>query len=145
MEKGITASQSRPDIFHLTLRDPGRIHLDGYRVYQDLATFASRFGFNDSIVACYAPKLLARTEVMSFDLGVWYPQKRIRNEEATELYVRLCDGDTSGVAAHPAIDAFYAELMPDTPKSTQFPREKSTTTTTVLGVANWIIRPVTSL
>jgi hypothetical protein len=47
---------------------------------------------------------------MSFDLGVWYPQKRIRNEEAGELYLRLCDGDTSGVGPNPAIDAFYAEL-----------------------------------
>jgi hypothetical protein len=47
---------------------------------------------------------------MSFDLGVWYPQKRIGNKEASELYVRLCDGDTSGGVPHPAIDAFYAEL-----------------------------------
>jgi hypothetical protein len=82
---------------------------------------------------------------MSFDLGVWYPQKRIRNEEATELYVRLCDGDTSGVAAHPAIDAFYAELTARHPEIDTIPEGKSTTTTTVLGVANWIIRPVTSL
>ncbi|HEY6385928.1 MAG TPA: hypothetical protein VIX91_09625 [Candidatus Acidoferrum sp.] len=47
---------------------------------------------------------------MSFDLAVWYPEKRIGNEEARELYVHLCDSDTSGVATHPAIDAFYAEL-----------------------------------
>jgi hypothetical protein len=47
---------------------------------------------------------------MSYDLAVWYPQKRIENAEATELYLRLCDGDTSGVAPHPSIDAFYAEL-----------------------------------
>jgi hypothetical protein len=50
------------------------------------------------------------TEVMSYDLGVWYPQKQIGNEEATELYVRLCDGDTRGIVANPAVDAFYAEL-----------------------------------
>jgi hypothetical protein len=47
---------------------------------------------------------------MSFDLGVWYPQKRIRNEEARDLYVSLCDGDTRRVVPHSAIDAFYAEL-----------------------------------
>jgi hypothetical protein len=47
---------------------------------------------------------------MSFDLGVWYPQRRISNEEARGLYVHLCDGDTSGVVPHPAVDAFYAEL-----------------------------------
>jgi len=34
---------------------------------------------------------------MSFDLGVWYPQKRIGNTEARELYARLCDNDNSGV------------------------------------------------
>jgi hypothetical protein len=47
---------------------------------------------------------------MSYDLGVWFPQNRISNEEATGLYVRLCDGDTSGVVSHAAIDAFYSEL-----------------------------------
>jgi hypothetical protein len=47
---------------------------------------------------------------MSFDLGVWYPHKRITNEEARNLYVGLCDGDLSRVAPHPAVDAFYVEL-----------------------------------
>jgi predicted nucleic acid-binding protein len=47
---------------------------------------------------------------MSFDLGVWYPQKRIGNKEARELYARLCDSDASGVVPHPAINEFYAEL-----------------------------------
>ena len=61
---------------------------------------------------------------MSFDLGVWYPQKRIRNEEATELYVRLCDGDTSGVVSHPAIDAFYLELTAKHPEIDTIPEEK---------------------
>ena len=48
---------------------------------------------------------------MSFDLAVWYPQKRIGEEEAREVYVRLCDNDTSGVVAHPADDAFCTELI----------------------------------
>ena len=61
---------------------------------------------------------------MSCDLAVWYPQKRIRNEEATELYLRLCDGDTSGVAPHPAIDAFYADLTAKHPEIDRIPEEK---------------------
>jgi hypothetical protein len=61
---------------------------------------------------------------MSFDLGVWYPQKRIGNEEARELYVRLCDGDVSGVVPHPAIDAFYAELTAKHPEIDTIPEEK---------------------
>jgi hypothetical protein len=61
---------------------------------------------------------------MSFDLGVWYPQKRIGNKEASELYARLCDGDTSGVEPHPAIDEFYAELTARHPEIDTIPEEK---------------------
>jgi hypothetical protein len=61
---------------------------------------------------------------MSFDLGVWYPQTRISNEEAGKLYVRLCDGDTSGVVANPAIDAFYVELTARHPEIDTIPEEK---------------------
>ena len=61
---------------------------------------------------------------MSFDLAVWYPQKRIGDEEARELYVRLCDNDTSGVVAHPAVDAFYTELTAEHPEIDAIPEEK---------------------
>jgi hypothetical protein len=61
---------------------------------------------------------------MSFDLGVWYPQKRINNTEAGELYVRLCNSDTSGVVPHPAIDAFYAELTTKHPEIDTIPEER---------------------
>jgi len=61
---------------------------------------------------------------MSFDLGVWYPQKRIPNSEAMKLYVRLCDGDTSGVVPHPAIHAFYAELTTKHPEIDTIPEER---------------------
>lgn len=61
---------------------------------------------------------------MSFDLGVWYPQNRISDEEARELYVRLCDSDTNGVVPHPAIDAFYAELTAKHPEIDTIPEEK---------------------
>jgi hypothetical protein len=61
---------------------------------------------------------------VSFDLGVWYPQKRISNQQASELYARLCDGDTAGVEPHPAIDAFYAELTVRYPEIDTIPEEK---------------------
>ena len=61
---------------------------------------------------------------MSFDLGVWYPGKRITNEEATKLYVSLCDGDSADVVPHPAIDAFYAELTRKHPEIDTIPEEK---------------------
>lgn len=61
---------------------------------------------------------------MSFDLCVWYSQTRIRNEEAGKLYVRLCDGDTSGVVPHPAIAAFYAELTGKHPEIDTIPEEE---------------------
>ena len=47
---------------------------------------------------------------MSCDFAVWFPHKRLSDAEAGELYGALCDGDTSGVQAHPAIEDFLAEL-----------------------------------
>ena len=47
---------------------------------------------------------------MSCDYAVWFPHKRLSDAEAGELYRALCDGDTSGVQAHPAIGVFLAEL-----------------------------------
>jgi predicted nucleic acid-binding protein len=61
---------------------------------------------------------------MSFDLGVWYPHKRIGNKEARELYTRLCDGNRSGVVPHPAVDEFYAELTAKHPEIDTIPEEK---------------------
>lgn len=61
---------------------------------------------------------------MSFDLGVWFPQKRISNREASELYARLCDGDITSVTPHPAIDAFYAELTKRYPEIDTIPEER---------------------
>ena len=61
---------------------------------------------------------------MSFDLGVWFPQKRISNREASELYARLCDGDLTGVTPHPAVDAFYAELTERHPEIDTIPEER---------------------
>lgn len=61
---------------------------------------------------------------MSFDLGVWYPHQRTGNDEARDLYLRLCDGDTSAVAPHPAVDAFYAELTARHPEIDTIPEER---------------------
>ena len=61
---------------------------------------------------------------MSFDLGVWYPQERITDDEAGELYVRLLQSDTSGVLPHPAIKAFYAELTARHPEIDTIPEER---------------------
>ena len=62
---------------------------------------------------------------MSVDLGVWYPHKRLTDDEAGELYVRLCESDTSGVTAHPAVEAFYAELTAKHPEIDTVPDEKA--------------------
>jgi hypothetical protein len=62
---------------------------------------------------------------MSFDLAVWYPEERISNEEARELYARLCDGDTSGVVPNPAVDEFYAELTATHPEINAIPPGKN--------------------
>lgn len=48
---------------------------------------------------------------MSCDHSVWFPHRHLSNEEAAALHAALCDGDASGVQAHPAVDAFYAELV----------------------------------
>jgi hypothetical protein len=47
---------------------------------------------------------------MSCDYAVWYPHTRLSDAQASELYKQLCAGITGGVQAHPAVDAFYAEL-----------------------------------
>jgi hypothetical protein len=53
---------------------------------------------------------------MSCDHAVWFPHKRLSNAEAGALYLALCDGDTSVVQAHPAVDAFYEELVAKHPQ-----------------------------
>jgi hypothetical protein len=62
---------------------------------------------------------------MSFDLAVWYPEKRINNEAARDLYARLCEGDTSGVLPNPAVDEFYAALTATHPEIDTIPPTKT--------------------
>lgn len=73
---------------------------------------------------------------MSFDLGVWYPQKRSATR-GEGLYARLGDSDISGVVPLPAVDEFYAESAAKYPEINTIQRKKSTITTTPLGVAGW--------
>ena len=61
---------------------------------------------------------------MSFDLGVWFPHKRLSVDQASDLYSSLCDGDTSGVAPHPAVDTFYAELTAKHPEIDTIPEDR---------------------
>jgi hypothetical protein len=61
---------------------------------------------------------------MSCDFFVWHPQEQISNAEATNLYLRLCDGDTSALVPHSSIDAFYAELTASHPEIDTIPRER---------------------
>jgi hypothetical protein len=61
---------------------------------------------------------------MSCDFGVWFPHERLSNEEACKLYIKLCQGDVSGVHPHPAVDAFYAELTALHPEIDTIPEER---------------------
>jgi hypothetical protein len=61
---------------------------------------------------------------MSCDFGVWFPDMRLSNKEASQLYDRLCEGDVSGVQAHPAVDAFYAELVAKHPERDTVPDDR---------------------
>ncbi|OWA33489.1 hypothetical protein B9G55_22790 [Saccharibacillus sp. O16] len=47
---------------------------------------------------------------MSFDLAVWYPSKKLTNEEAEECYEQLCEGIVDQATPHEAISkAEYVE------------------------------------
>ena len=61
---------------------------------------------------------------MSYDLSVWYPSERISNTEATQVYIKLCDSDTTGVSPNPAVDAFYEELTGIHPEIDDMPEDK---------------------
>ena len=60
---------------------------------------------------------------MSCDFAIWWPSRRLSDDEAGELYAVLCDGDTSGVEPSDSIDAFYAELTAKHPEIDDVPEE----------------------
>ena len=53
---------------------------------------------------------------MSFDLAVWFPERRLSDGEAGRLYNRLCDGKTESISPNPAVDAFYEALTAKHPE-----------------------------
>ncbi len=61
---------------------------------------------------------------MSYDLGVWYPHKRLSDAEAGKLYVGLCEGTAESPAAHPSVEAFYKELTAKHPEIDTVPDNK---------------------
>jgi hypothetical protein len=61
---------------------------------------------------------------MSFDLGVWYPDRPLSSAEAGQRYARLCEGDTTGLLEHAAVQAFYDELVAEHPEIDDIPEER---------------------
>ncbi len=61
---------------------------------------------------------------MSFDLAVWYPHRRLTDEQAGALYARLCESVTDDVFPHPAVDAFYTELTAKHPEIDTVPDDR---------------------
>ncbi|HEU0187566.1 MAG TPA: hypothetical protein VFR06_06710 [Gallionellaceae bacterium] len=61
---------------------------------------------------------------MSCDYAVWQTTSRLSNQQAGRLYQALCAGDTSGVTASPAIEAFYRELTRQHPEIDDVPEDK---------------------
>jgi hypothetical protein len=61
---------------------------------------------------------------MSCDYSVWHTGSRLSAAEASDLHARLCQGDISGVAPHPGIDAFYRELTARHPEIDDVPDDQ---------------------
>ena len=61
---------------------------------------------------------------MSFDLGVWYPDRPLTPAQAGERYERLCAGEVREVAPSPSIDAFYAALVARHPELDDVPEDR---------------------
>jgi hypothetical protein len=61
---------------------------------------------------------------MSFDLAVWHTPRRLSDAEAEALYRQLCESRTDGVAPHPGVDTFYAELTTKHPEIDTIPDEQ---------------------
>jgi hypothetical protein len=61
---------------------------------------------------------------MSFDLAVWYPDKRLSAEEANGRYARLCEGNVEDLAEDAAVHAFYTELVAKHPEIDDIPEDR---------------------
>lgn len=61
---------------------------------------------------------------MSCDYAVWHTPVPLNETEATALHLRLCEGDASGVRAHPGIESFYRELTALHPELDDVPEHR---------------------
>ena len=61
---------------------------------------------------------------MSCDFAVWYPDRHLTDEQAGVVYHLLCEGESDGVAPHPAIDAFDQEITARHPEIDDVPEEQ---------------------
>lgn len=60
---------------------------------------------------------------MSCDFGIWSTND-INNKQAGEIYLRLCEGNSSEIPPNPAIDAFYNELTAKHPEIDDVPEDQ---------------------
>jgi hypothetical protein len=61
---------------------------------------------------------------MSFDLGVWHSDRPITDQEAGDLYVKLCEQTWIPIEQNAAVDAFYAELNSRYPEIDTLPENE---------------------
>ena len=61
---------------------------------------------------------------MSFDLGVWHVEESLTDEEAAAIYLRLCEEWPYLEGEHPAVAAFYEELVRRWPEIDTIPEER---------------------
>ena len=61
---------------------------------------------------------------MSFDLAVWYPDRRLSADEANGRYAHLCEGNVDDVVEHAAVHAFYDELVAKHPEIDDVPEDR---------------------
>jgi hypothetical protein len=61
---------------------------------------------------------------MSYDLAVWYPDRRLSEDEALARYHALCNKDLGDLTPHPSIGRFYLELYKIHPEVDDVPDEK---------------------
>jgi hypothetical protein len=60
---------------------------------------------------------------MSFDLGVWYSDVSLTNEEAGEIYVKLCQNKLTLGGESEAVKGFYTDLTARWPEIDTVPIE----------------------
>ena len=58
---------------------------------------------------------------MSYDFGVWYSDVPMTDQEAGELYVKLCEEAVVMTTDSAAVDSFYNELTSGWPEIDSIP------------------------